>query len=87
MYGVNALFIFVLSGLVARVLGMITWQVVAHSADTVAKTVSLKDWLVAHIAALPIAPINASLLYAVLFNLVMLSVAALLWRRRIIIKL
>lgn len=87
MYGVNALFIFVLSGLVARVLGMITWQVVAHSADTVAKTVSLKDWLVAHISALPIAPINASLLYAVLFNLVMLSVAALLWRRRIIIKL
>jgi predicted acyltransferase len=49
--------------------------------------VSLKDWLVAHISALPIAPINASLLYAVLFNLVMLSVAALLWRRRIIIKL
>ena len=84
MYGVNALFIFVLSGLVARGLGMVKWQVLVQGVE---KTMSLKDWLVAHISSLPITPINASLLYAVLFNLVMLSVAALLWRRRIIIKL
>jgi predicted acyltransferase len=84
MYGVNALFIFVLSGLVARGLGMVKWQVLVQGVE---KTMSLKDWLVAHISSLPIAPINASLLYAVLFNLVMFSVAALLWRRRIIIKL
>lgn len=84
MYGVNALFIFVLSGLVARAFAMIKWQTLVGGAE---KTVSLKDWLVAQIAQLPLAPINASLVYAVLFNVAMLAVAAWLWRRRIIIKL
>lgn len=79
IYGVNALFIFVLSGLVARLLGVVTL-----AADDAA--VTLKSWLYAQLTQLPIIPLNASLLFAVLFNLAMWAVAWLLWRQRIFIK-
>jgi predicted acyltransferase len=66
IYGMNALFIFAFSGFVARLLIM---------GDG-------KRTLYAPIAALPIAPENASLLFAIGFDLAMFAVAWLMWKKR-----
>ena len=66
IYGMNALFIFAFSGFVARLLNM---------GDG-------KRILFAPFAALPIAPENASLLYAVAFDLAMFAVAWVMWKKR-----
>jgi predicted acyltransferase len=80
MYGVNALFIFAFSGLVAKMLGY--FKVQSDSGTLI----SVKAWLVAQLSQLPLSPVNVSLLFAVLFNLALLAVAAFLWRRKIFIK-
>jgi len=79
MYGMNALFIFAFSGLVARLLGLIKFT--RDGAD-----VSLKAILYAPLRDLPIAPVNASLLFAVLFNLAMFAVAWWMWKKKWFIK-
>ena len=70
IYGFNALFIFAFSGLVARLLAL---------AD-------LKRPLYAPLQALPVSPENASLAYAVLFNLAMFAVAWAMWKKGWFIK-
>ena len=80
MYGVNALFIFAFSGLVAKMLGYFKVQ------SDVGTLISVKAWLFAQLSQLPLSPINVSLLFALLFNLLMLAVAAFLWHRKIFIK-
>ena len=80
MFGVNALFIFALSGLVAKALGYV------RVASEGGELISLKRWMFARLSELPLSSVNASMLFAVLFNLSMLAVAALLWRRKIFIK-
>jgi predicted acyltransferase len=76
IYGMNALFLFVLSGLVGRLLQ--AWRV---------GPVSLKAWLFEWVARLPLTPLNASLVFAVLFNLGMFCCAWVMWRRRWFVKL
>lgn len=66
IFGMNALFMFAFSGLVARLL--------------------VKEPLYAPIRALPLAPENASFAFAVLFELAMLAVAWLLWKKRWFVK-
>lgn len=66
IYGMNALAIFAVSGLVAKLLLFF----------------DLKAWTYAPIQALPLAPRNASLLWALLFNGAMFALAWWLWRRR-----
>ena len=80
MYGMNALFIFALSGLVAKLLGYFKLPVDSGA------LLSVKAWLFATLSQLPLSPINASLLFAVLFNTLMLLVAWALWRNKIFIK-
>ena len=80
MYGVNALFIFAFSGLAAKMLGYFKVQTDAGT------LISLKAWLVGQLSQLPLSPVNVSLLFALLFNLSMLAVAAFLWHRKIFIK-
>ena len=70
IYGMNALFIFAFSGFVARLLIM---------GDT-------KRALYAPIQSLAIAPENASLLYAIVFDLAMFAVAWFLWKKRWFIR-
>ena len=70
IYGMNALFIFALASLVAKLLVFF----------------KLKPVLYAPLQALPIAPVNASLLFAVLFDLAMLAVAWGMWKRRWFVK-
>ncbi|MES2127527.1 MAG: hypothetical protein V4463_09670 [Pseudomonadota bacterium] len=75
IYGMNALFIFAFSGLVAKMLGFIKIG-----------DVSLGRMLYAPVRALPIGPVNTSLLYAVLFNAAMFAVAWAMWRKKWFVK-
>jgi predicted acyltransferase len=75
IYGMNALFIFAFSGLVAKMLGFIKFD-----------AVSLANMLYAPIRALPVAPVNSSLLYALLFNAAMFSIAWFMWRKKWFVK-
>lgn len=74
-YGMNALFLFVMSGLVAKMLGFIK----------VGGT-SLKALVYAPLQALPIAPVHASLLFACLFVLVFWLLAFFMFKRQWFIK-
>ena len=80
-YGMNALALFVLAGLLAKLLGLIQW------AGTDGAKVSLKGWLYAQ-CFLPLAsPVNASLLFALAFVLALLAVAWGMARRKWFIKI
>lgn len=76
VFGMNALFIFALSGLVAKLLGFIKPDG-QHS---------LKALLYAPIQQLDIAPVNASLLFALGFVLAMYAVAWMMWKKQWFIK-
>jgi predicted acyltransferase len=80
IYGMNALFIFALSGLVAKMLGFIKF------AQEDGTQRSLGAMLYAPIKALPLQPQAASLLHALLFNAAMFAVAWFMWRRRWFVK-
>lgn len=79
IYGMNALFLFVCSGVVARVL-----QSVHLSGGAGALT--LKEGLFTALARLPVSPENASLAFALLFDLAMFAVAWVMWRRKWFVK-
>lgn len=72
VFGRNALFLFALSGLVARLL--VTLKPDGQT--------SLKALLFAPIQSLGLAPVNASLVYALGFVAVFYGVALFMWRRR-----
>jgi predicted acyltransferase len=76
IYGMNALFIFAFSGLVAKMLGFIK----------LAEGHSLKTTLYAPIRALPLAPENTSLVFAILFDLAMFAVAWGMWKKKWFVK-
>ncbi|MFZ6656779.1 acyltransferase family protein [Undibacterium sp. TJN19] len=80
MYGMNALFLFTLSGLIAKMLGFI------HLPQTDGSQPSLHALLYAPIKALPVSAVNASLLFALLFNLTMLIIAWGMWKKRWFVK-
>jgi predicted acyltransferase len=80
VYGMNALFIFALSGFVARTLGFL------RIAGDAGASVPLKAWLYAPFAALPIAAENASLAFALAFNAMMFAVAWGMWRMKWFVK-
>ena len=71
IYGLNALFIFAFSGLVARLLSI---------AD-------LKPSIYAPFQSLPLSPENASLAFAIVFNLFMFGVAWAMWKKGWFIKI
>ena len=80
IFGVNALALFVGSGVMARILGLI------KVGEIDGKSISLQQWIFTNIY-LPIgAPINASLMYAISFILVWLFICWLLYRKQIYIK-
>jgi predicted acyltransferase len=80
IFGVNALALFVGSGIMARILGLI------KVAGPEGKVISLQQWIFTNIF-LPLAsPINASLMYAICFILVWLFLMWLLYRKKIYIK-
>ena len=80
IFGMNALFIFAFSGLLAKMLGFIKFT------QSDGSLLSLKAILYAPIKALPIAAVNQSLLFAILFNLVMFFIAWIMWKKKWFIK-
>lgn len=80
VYGMNAITVFVLSGIVGRLLYEVKWQSGANS-------ITLKEWLVNTFFLPWLSPINASLAYALLF--VFLSYLAMyyLYKKQIFIKI
>jgi len=81
IFGVNALALFVFSGLMAKLFGLIK---VAWDAE--GKSISLQKWIFDSIFTPLASPINASLMYAVSFILLWLFLMWLLYRKRIYIK-
>ena len=79
IYGMNALFLFVCSGLIGRLLQAIQ---VANGAVPM----TLKAKLFQDLSALPLSPENASLLFALVFNLVMFTIAWAMWRKQWFVK-
>ena len=80
IFGMNALFLFALSGFVGRLLGMI------QIAGERGAVMPLKTWLHAPFQALPIAPENASLLFAIAFEAAMFAVAWAMWKKQWFVK-
>ncbi len=80
IYGMNSLFIFALSGVIAKTLLLI------KITQTDGSLLSLKAMLYAAIQSLPLAAVDASLLYAMLFNGFMLCIAWLMWRQHWFVK-
>jgi predicted acyltransferase len=80
IYGMNALFIFAFSGLVAKMFGFIKF------AQPDGSSVSLGRMLYAPIRALPIGAVNTSVLYALLFNACMFALAWAMWRQQWFVK-
>ena len=80
VFGVNALALFVFSGIMARLLGMI------RVAGPEGKDVSLQQWIFNNLYLSWLSPINASLAYAIGFILLWLFLMWLLYRRRLYIK-
>ena len=70
IYGMNALFIFAFSGLVAKMIGF----------------AKLGPVLYGPLRGLEVSPVNSSLLYALLFNAAMFLVAWLMWRNKWFVK-
>jgi predicted acyltransferase len=80
IFGVNALAVFVLSGLLTKIL--ILWKITNGDGSTVTAWKYLYDHLFASWAA----PVNASLLFAITYVLLWLALMGLLYRKRIYIK-
>ncbi len=78
--GMNALFLFVLSSLIAKTLNTIKLS------NALGQTVNLKTALFTPIANLGLSPINASLVFAVGFLLVMFLIGYFMYRRGWFIK-
>ena len=76
IFGMNALFLFALSGLIAKMLGYIQ----------LAPNLTLKAWLYAPLQTSGLAPVNASLAFALLFVSGMYCVAWALWRKGYFLK-
>ena len=80
VFGVNALALFVFSGILARLLGMIR----VINADGV--EISFQKWIFETFFASWMSPINASLAYAVTYIFFWLFLMWLLYRKRIFVK-
>lgn len=80
IFGVNALALFVFSGIMARILGFV------RVAGPEGKDISLQQWVFSNFFLSWATPINASLAYAVTFILFWLFLMWLLYRRRMFIK-
>lgn len=80
VYGMNAITVFFLSGIVGRLMDMITWQ------TTNGNVVSIKGYLFDTFFLSWLQPINASLAWAIFYILVWLGLMWILYAKKIFIK-
>jgi predicted acyltransferase len=76
MFGMNAIAAFVFSGVIGRIIGL--WKVSKPDGTLT----SVKNYVFENFFLAIAAPINASLLFAITFMLVMLLIMYVMWRRR-----
>ena len=81
VFGVNALTLFVFSGIMARLLGMIRL-----AGPEEGKEITLQQWIFNNAFLSSASPINASLAYAICFILLWLFLMWLLYRKDIYVK-
>ena len=81
VFGVNALALFVFSGIMARLLGMIRF-----AGPEEGKFTTLQQWIFNNFFLSWASPVNASLAFAICFILVWLFLMWLLYRKRIYVK-
>lgn len=79
VYGMNAITVFVLSGIVGRLLYLVKW-------DSGSGTVTLKEWLYDTFFLSWLSPLNASLGYALVFVFLSYLAMYFLYRKQIFIK-
>ena len=75
VFGMNALFLFAISGLIAKLMGYFK-----------PGGLSLKAWAYQPIQSLGLAPVNASLLYALCFVAVLYGIAHFMWSKKWFVK-
>lgn len=78
--GVNAISAFFLSGIMARILGLVRWT------DSSGESVTLKGWIHETLFSSWLSPLDASLGFAVVFVLFWMGVMWVFYRRGIFIK-
>lgn len=81
IYGMNAIVLFVLAGLVGRLLTLIKWT----GADGAA--VTLKGWLYQTLFTPYLSPLNASLAFALSFVAVFFGIGWAMWRKKWFVKI
>lgn len=81
IYGMNAIVMFVLAGLIGRLIGLIRWT------DAAGTAVTLKGWIYQGGFTPFASPVNASLLFALAFVLLHLLIAWFMWRRRWFVRI
>ncbi len=80
VYGMNAITVFFLSGIVSKVLYIIK---VSNSAG---EEISIKGYLYSNLFLSWLSPINASLLWAIVYVIVWLGLMWILYAKKIFIK-
>lgn len=80
VYGANAITVYVLAGMVARMGNLIKWE-------SAAGVISLKQWVYQYVFMTWLSPINASLAYAIFYVVLMFFCMWLMYRKKIFIKI
>jgi predicted acyltransferase len=80
IFGMNAIAVYVLSGILGHLMNLITWTRPDGSA------VSVKDWVYETLFVPYFSPLNASVLFAAAFVLAMYAAAWTLWKKKIFLR-
>jgi predicted acyltransferase len=79
VYGVNPLIVFFMSGIISRALDI-------YEITSAGQVISLKSYLFQHVFLAVASPINASLLYSVVWVLAWFAILSLMYKMKIFIK-
>lgn len=85
VYGMNAIFVFVLSGVAARAMGL--WKFNVMLSDGTFKDVSIKSIITQNLFEPYFTPLNASLLHAIVWISVMYLVVWVMYRNKWFVKI
>jgi predicted acyltransferase len=84
VYGMNAIFIFVLSGIAARTMGMWKWNV--QLSDGTYANVSIKTLITQNLLDPYFSPLNASTMHAILWMLCMYLIVWVMYKKKWFVK-
>lgn len=84
VYGMNAIFVFVLSGIVGKML--VLWKFTVKLSDGTYSDVSIKTVVMQNVFERLFSPINASLAFAICWIVVMYVIVWLMYKKNIFIK-